>query len=128
VEVLQGTCDSTSCGSGAHKQRDDIGKQNEVPSTTAEGCSNTDYRCETYHKSPAATGREIQGDCHSEAAERPARLFKKRAVPPNLQSLPENLRRYLESPKSEDPWLPKGLLQDPSVIPNWIIEVAEDEL
>jgi hypothetical protein len=128
AETKQGIRESTSCESGVHKRSDDNGKENEIPSTPGKGCSSTDCRCETCRNSATASGRDFsQEECHREAAEKPARLCQNRAVPPNLKSLQEPLRRYLGSSISENPWLPKGLLQDPSVVPNWIINVAEQE-
>ena len=127
AESLQEPCGSISGENGVQTRRDGVGKQNEVPPTAGKECSPTECRCARCRKSGPTPGNEERRNRHNKAVEKPACTIENRAVVPNLQSIPGPLARYLDSPWSEDPWFPKGLLEDEPILPYRATEVAEGE-
>lgn len=123
AEALQGARDSTSCKNGVRKRSDSIRRQTQDHPKAENACSTTDCPCGTRRKCATIAGSKRQEDCHGEGGRRPPRIY--RAVQPTLQSPSEPLQRYRDSPLSQGPWLPEGLLQDPPIVSFWTRDATD---
>lgn len=121
AEAPQGARDSTSCKNGVRKRSDGIRKQTQDHPKAESECSTTDCRCGTRRKCATIAGSERQEDRHGEGG----RVY--RADQPTLQYPSKPLQRYVDSPLSQGPWLPEGLLQDPSIVSYRIRDATDEE-